>query len=305
MMAPERLEGEPVHHPQTPNDARSTTRIPTVRINLLGGFAVVVDDQTTPARGWSRRSASALVKILALATGHRLHREQVLDLLWPDEDPERSAPRLHKAAHFARRAAGRDEAVVLRDDVVWLFPGADIVVDTVEFERLARLAVQDDDADTAREALTWYGGELLPAERYEDWASDRRELLALRRLDVLRVAGEWRELTELDPTNEHAHLQLMRRQVGNGDAAAAIRQYEHLARVLDRELGVEPGEASRAARDEAMRRAEHVAATGDPNGLERLVTELAGIVHRQSALLVELSARCGCPPGTLSGAVGS
>ena len=117
----------------------------TVEITVLGGFRVTVDGVPTAARGWSRRSAAALVKILALAPGHRLHREQVMDLLWPDESPDRSAPRLHKAAHFARRAAGRDDAVVLRDDVVWLFPGADVTVDAVRFEQLARVAVAEDD----------------------------------------------------------------------------------------------------------------------------------------------------------------
>jgi hypothetical protein len=45
-----------------------------------------------------------------------------MDLLWPDEPPPRSAACQHAAAHFARRAAGRPDAIVLRDEVVWLFP---------------------------------------------------------------------------------------------------------------------------------------------------------------------------------------
>ena len=187
-----------------------------VEITVFGGFRVVVDGVPSPARGWARRTASALVKMLALAPGHRLHRETVMDLLWPDESPAQSAPRLHKAAHFARRAAGRDDAVVLRDDVVWLFPGAEITVDAIRFEELARSAVAQNDPDAARDALAWYGGELLPDDRYEDWAIDRRELLHLRRLDVLRVAADWRELAELEPFDEEAHMRLMRLHIGAG-----------------------------------------------------------------------------------------
>jgi DNA-binding SARP family transcriptional activator len=222
-----------------------------VAITVMGGFGVVMDGVPTAARGWARRSAAALVKILALAPGHRLHREHAMDLLWPDEPPACSAPRLHKAAHFARRAAGHPDAIVLRDDVVSLFPHSDVIVDAIRFEQLARVAVAKRDPDAAREALAWYRGELLPGDRYEDWATDRRELLHLRRLDVLRVAGEWRELAELDQTDEEAHVELMRRHLAAGEAAAAIRQYEYLERTLERQLAATPGAAARQARLDA------------------------------------------------------
>jgi DNA-binding SARP family transcriptional activator len=262
----------------------------SVEITVLGGFRVAVDGVPTPARGWSRRSAAALVKILALAPGHRLHREQVMDLLWPDESPDRSTPRLHKAAHFARRAAGRHDAVVLADDVVWLFPGADLSVDAIRFEQLARVAVAENDADAAWDALAWYRGDLLPGDRYEDWATDRRERLQLRRLDVLRVAGEWRELAELDPTDEQAHVALMRRHLAAGDGAAALRQYDHLERVLERELAVEPGEAARQARLEANRIGGPRVVDGSSTRVGALLAELADLVSRQHAVLAELTA---------------
>jgi DNA-binding SARP family transcriptional activator len=253
------------HHHHHRHDARSErAERPTVTISVLGGFRLTVDGTPTAARGWSRRSAAALVKVLALAPGHRLHREQVMDLLWPDEPPARTAPRLHKAAHFARRAAGRDDAVVLRDDVVWLFPDAEITVDAERFEQLARLAVAEADPGVAREALSWYGGELLPADRYEDWATDRRELLHLRRLDVLRIAGDWRELAEADPTDEEAHTELMRRHLHAGHAGAALQQYAH----LERELGADAATSSRVG---------------------TLLAELADLLHRERVVLAELA----------------
>lgn len=224
-----------------------------IAITVMGGFGVVVDGVPTAARVWPVRHAAALVKVLALAPGHRLHREQAMDLLWPDVPPDRAAPRLHKAAHYARRATGRRDAVVLRDELVRLFPDCEVTVDAIRFEQLARTALAEDDPDVAREALSWYRGELLPGDRYADWAMDRRELLQLRRLDVLRVAGEWRELAELDPSDEQAHVQLMRRHLAAGHATAAIRQYEHLQRSLARDLSAAPGTAARSARLHAER----------------------------------------------------
>ncbi len=71
-------------------------------VRLLGRFEVVVDGRPIPPEAPRRRDAAALVKVLALSRGHRLPRELVLDALWPDLFDEQGAPRLHKAAHYAR-----------------------------------------------------------------------------------------------------------------------------------------------------------------------------------------------------------
>ncbi len=54
-----------------------------MRVWLLGGFRVSVGSRTIEGDAWRLRKAAALVKLLALAPDHRLHREQILDLLWP------------------------------------------------------------------------------------------------------------------------------------------------------------------------------------------------------------------------------
>ena len=64
-----------------------------------------------------------------------------------------------------------------------------------------------------------YGGELLPEDRYEDWAEERREQLRLRHLDLLRLDGRWEAVVELDPSDELAHLALMRRHAAERRSA--------------------------------------------------------------------------------------
>src|SRR4051812_27087893 len=91
-----------------------------IHIRLMGRFEVVVDGVTVRPTAWQRRAAADLVKLLALAPSRTMHRERVLDALWPDVAVEEAAPRLHKAAHYARRALGHDDAVVLRADTVTL-----------------------------------------------------------------------------------------------------------------------------------------------------------------------------------------
>ena len=114
------------------------------RISLLGGFDVDVDGTVVPAREWNRRNSAGLVKLLALTPNRRLHREQVLDALWPDVLVDDAAPRLHKAAHYARRALGSPDSVVLTGETVTLWPGdRTIAIDVDEFERAAESALAE------------------------------------------------------------------------------------------------------------------------------------------------------------------
>ena len=218
--------------------------MPTIHVTMLGRFDVTVDTVPVADSHWARRHAAALVKVLALAPGMRMHREQVLDRLWPDDTIDEAAPKLHKAAHFARRAMEVPNAVVLRGDTVALGPETDISVDVVEFEDLARRALENGDAIAARTALGLYGGELLPDDRYEDWAEERRQQLRRRQLDLLRLDGRWATVVELDPTDEAAHLALMRQHAADGDRHAALRQFDRMDRALRGELGVSPGRDS-------------------------------------------------------------
>ena len=223
-----------------------------IHVTLLGRFAVTVGGVPVADASWKRRHAAAVVKVLALAPGRRLHREQVINLVWPQDTIAEAVPKLHKAAHFARRAIGVPDAVVLRGDQVVLCPGGSVTVDAVQFEELARQALDAGDAAVAREALALYGGELLPGDRYEEWAEPRREQLQRSHLDLLRLAGRWAAVAELDPGDERAHLALMRQHAANGDRHAALRQFERLDRALRQELGVAPGPEASALRDRLL-----------------------------------------------------
>jgi DNA-binding SARP family transcriptional activator/tetratricopeptide (TPR) repeat protein len=223
-----------------------------VDVTLLGRFEVAIDGHVVPAGNWGRRHAGALVKVLALSAGRKLHREQLIDVVWPDDRVDQASPKLHKAAHYARKATGRADAIVLRDEMVMLFPNADVTVDVDTFDDLARTALSKTDTEVADQALARWGGELLPEDRYESWADERREQLRLRHLDVLRVSGRWNEVIDLDPADEAAHVELMRQFADAGDRHAALRQFERLDRVLRRELGVAPCAEALELRDRLL-----------------------------------------------------
>lgn len=220
----------------------------SVEITMLGRFAVRVDGTDIPAQAWSRRQAAGLVKLLGLAPRRQLHREQVIDALWPDVPPDEAAPRLHKAAHFARRVLGAG-SVILRSETVVLFPDTDTKVDAVTFADLAAGALTAGGGAEADQAAAAYGGTLLPDDLYESWTQEHRSRLELLYTRLLRQARRWADLAELDPTDEEAQLELMRHFAAQGDRRAALRQYERLDRALQRELGVAPSDEVMALRD--------------------------------------------------------
>src|SRR5262245_41298248 len=202
---------------------------PPLRLCLLGGFQAERDGQPLSEAAWQRRSAKALVKLLATTPAHRLHREQVLDLIWPDQDIESADNAFRKALHLARHALepdlparGASSYLRMQDDVLGLAP--DLVwVDADEFQALAATGLAQETPEPLEGALAAYRGELLPEDRYEDWAAGRRTTLAELHLSVLlalaaaaerrgdqaAAAEHLRRVSELEPIREDVQRRLM------------------------------------------------------------------------------------------------
>ena len=149
-----------------PAEGASTaaTAVPTatVHVALLGRFEVTVDGVRSPRATGRAAMAAALVKVLAMTPDRRLHREQIIDRLWPDESIDEAAPKLHKAAHFARRAVRCRTRWCCATTTSCSAPTPTRSSTWCGSRKLARRALVDEDVAAAREALATYGGELLP-----------------------------------------------------------------------------------------------------------------------------------------------
>ena len=143
-----------------------------VSVTLLDGFEARVGGVPVGDGVWRLKKARELIKLLALAPRHRLHREQVMDVLWGDRPPAAAANNLYQAVHVARRVL-EPHAIAFHDEMLQLI--ADVDVDRLE--RAAAEARRTRTAGAYRAALALYRGELLPENRYDDWAADRRDEL--------------------------------------------------------------------------------------------------------------------------------
>jgi len=229
-------------------------------IRVLGGFRIDRGDGGVPVYQWARRSAKSLMKILATWPGHSLHREQLVDILWPGAETDSALNSLAKALHAARRALEpgltprATSAYLAMTDAMVSLNTEHVIVDADTFEQFAQRARRQQDPATYQAALAAYHGDLLPEDRYEDWCAQRRIYLAelhtglmLELADLLRQQGSWnesadrlREVLKNDPTREDVHRRLMRMYAEMGTPDQAVRQFHFCQDVLHRELDLAP-----------------------------------------------------------------
>lgn len=231
-----------------------------VHICLLGGFDVTVGGRHVAAGAWRLRKARSVLKLLALAPGHRMHRDSVYDLLWPDLDPAAAANNLHQALHAVRRAlatAGAPgDVVLIRDDVLLLGPDGGVRTDLDELAQALRRAADGGSAER-RAALALAERELLPEDTFEPWTQEARDAVTARR-SALRLAlaealereGRAAEAVEVLEAagaglTEPGHRALMRTLAATGRRPEALAVYERLRDGLRDSSGSDPDPQTR------------------------------------------------------------
>lgn len=297
---------------------------PGLRLELLGGFRVTLGDRRIEPSAWRLRKAAALIKLLALAPGRRLHREQVMDALWPDLAPPAAANNLRYVLHVARRTLDPDPAAAQRylwsnREQIALCPDDAYWSDLDAVEAAAVIARAGHDPAAYQRALDYYGGELLPDDPFEEWAARRREQVsALYSALLVELASLYESRRQLgqavealrravafDPLHEEAQISLMRLYAETGRRRDAIRQFEQLSETLRRELDAEPQPAGVALYQAILAGTVAAAPVVEPPPAGNLPAALSSFVGRQreqteirqllaSARLLTLTGSGGC-----------
>jgi predicted ATPase/DNA-binding SARP family transcriptional activator len=239
-----------------------------LRIELLGGFAVGVDGRWLSEDAWRLRKAKSLVKLLALAVPrHRLAWEELGEALWPQKDAAAVRNNLHQALRAARDAfdtAGLDghETLRLRDGVVSFGEGLEVTVDVEEFTSAVERAQGTGAIEDYRAAVGLHVGELLPEDRYEDWAAAARAALQEKHIALLfelarrhRERGEAEAAIEVlhvllthDELHEGARRELMELLAERGRRQEALGEYAKLRDKLRHSLEADPDPETRRLR---------------------------------------------------------
>jgi len=254
--------------PADPTAAPSPAAGPPVRadpegrqllIRCLGGFEIEITGQAVDL-GALRPRARALLRLLALSPDRDVHREHLVDALWPGADLTAGTRRLQVAVSSVRQLleqaglAGTD-VLARHGDAYRLALPAGSVVDVRSFERGLRDADSaagrgDNSAAAAARAaaLSWYRGDLLPEDGPADHVAAERDRLRLLAAGAsATLAQEYRALGRLPEA-----LTVARQSVH-------LDRYQDLAWELLADLHRDAGDDSAAART----RRDHAAAQAE------------------------------------------
>ncbi len=227
-----------------------------MEFHILGPFEVVEHGRPIELGGGRQR---ALLALLALHAGEALSSDRLIDELWGEQPPETATKIVQVYVSQLRKALGREGVLVTRPPgyLLRLEPGA---LDLHRFERLVAEARHAEPALAAaklREALSLWRGSPLADFAYESFAQGeiaRLEELRLAALEdqveadlvlgrAAEVISQLESLVAAHPLREQPRGQLMLALYRTGRQAEALEVYRQGRRLLDEELGLEPGEA--------------------------------------------------------------
>jgi DNA-binding SARP family transcriptional activator len=242
--------------------------IPTLHIHLLGDFLLVSGD--SPVTTVTVPRVQSLLAYLVLHRSTPQNRSHLAFLLWPDSTEAQAHTNLRQLLYHLRQSLPDADQFLSasKQSLQWLPANADgtFTLDIQEMEQAlaqAEQAEQRQDMTTMRQSLEQvlhlYRGDLLPS-CYDEWVVPERDRLrqvflqaAERLIALLEEEREYsaaiqaaQQLLRQDPLHEATYRQLMRLYALRGDRAAALRVYYTCTKLLDRELGTEPSEVTRA-----------------------------------------------------------
>ena len=262
---------------------------PPVHIELFGGLRV--RSSKGPGVEFPRQQTGALLAFLALYPRRSHTREELMALIWPDDEEESARHKLRQSLYALRRHldCGQDSeesCLAATRDTIGLASHR-IVTDLARFEDAIKSAAAISELDSRigllTEAISLYRGELLAGFYQDEFVLERGRLAEMYRSALhdltraLEQAGDLgnaieigRRTVALDPLIEEAHCNLMRLYAAAGQPSAVLRQYEELSNTLREQLDEEPSDQTRLMMESLRSQAQEIVASDRNLTISRL-----------------------------------
>ena len=237
-------------------------------VQTLSGFRVWRDGVEVESAEWKREKSLHLFQFLVTMRQQtaRMHKEQIIDYLWPEVDTDIGNQNFKVALHALnkvlepKRKPRSDPRFVQRHDLTYSLNMDSIWIDSDSFEKsviAGNQAIAENNIQAATQyyqnALALYQGDYLPERRYEDWSSAERERLQILALGMMTILADLvvdvsplesirltQRVLSIDPIWEDAYRTQMRAYLAQGNRPMAIRTYQQCEEALERELGISP-----------------------------------------------------------------
>jgi LuxR family transcriptional regulator, maltose regulon positive regulatory protein len=231
---------------------------PRVVVMDLGRVRISVGSEELVGGG-IRRKVLALLCFLLTRSQFTATREEVMDSLWPEIDPDAAANSLNQTMYFLRRVFEPDYDEDLspgylrqEGDLVLLDRGLVTSASSQCAALVARIN-RDLAPDLVNQLSVAYEGRFASDLAYDEWAVDFRDWLHVAYLQIIedaitkdiaagkftRGVGLARRALALEPRLDSLGLSLLKLLKGSGAHAAAAEQYERYSELLRVEIGIE------------------------------------------------------------------
>ena len=238
-----------------------------MRLELLGDLLIRSADGSLVTVG--AKKSQALLAYLAMKPAQHVSRERLAGLLWSSSGPDQARQSLRQTLSTIRKellqVAPKQKILIEDGDLLSL--DRSVSCDVPELEALVSAATEE----ALKQAIDLYRGDFLDGfvineDRFDQFVigeRDRLHRVALRthaqlvelqsRRGALDEAiGTAQRSLRIDNLQESMHRTLMRLYLESGDIVEALQQYEACAKVLKRELRIEPDADTKALQREIM-----------------------------------------------------
>lgn len=251
----------------SPEVTLSAEPVADLTINMLGPIEILREfSRPLATDAWTTRRSRDILCFIASRRHRRASKDTIVDTFWGETDSEVVEKNFHPTVSHIRKALNSNQPlkqnfILYRDGDYQLNPELSYKIDVEQFDQLvakgesARRARQFDECVEAYEmAIALYRGDFAQGS-YEPWVDEQRTYYRQQYLHLLESLAtvaqkqeEWARSLQLaqmilreDPFREDIHCMVIRAHVNLGNRGAARDQFESLRRLLERELGVEPG----------------------------------------------------------------
>ena len=237
-----------------------------IRIQMMDTFTVYVNERVAEHTFGRSRKGVALLQYLIMNMGRPVPRQRLLDTLWSDEqgvNPENALKTLISRMRVLLNNLSDGLGSCIASDsggYRWqCLPGMRVDLYEIEeiFSSLEHLkGRKQKNAAFYTRLMELYTGDLLRNSNPSEWALSKATSLHGRYLEavgeyveMLKAEKKFNEVVEVcrraldvDPFDDHLHVQLMTGLMETNRTSEALKQYRHVVHMYHRYLGVEPSE---------------------------------------------------------------
>ena len=238
-----------------------------LQVNMLGEFSLTYNGKCIDDSGSRSKKLWMLLEYLLVFRDREVAQNEIIELLWPDEEIANPANTLKVLIHRIRQSLdqlgldGKSLIVNHRGTYSWQsYDSIEIVIDIELFEALYHQIENEQDPEKRLthllRAIDIYKGDFLPKTSYEVWAvpictyyhgmyiklvKDAIVILNERQLydDIIRICHN---AIVVDPYDESLHISLIEALADSGRHREALFHYESATKMFYSQFGITPSQ---------------------------------------------------------------